>query len=55
MALQRQYIIGYNQWLQRSERVENGNSRRNEPLFLVSVDKLPTCSKYLDAGQEAGH
>jgi hypothetical protein len=21
----------------------NGNSRRNEPLFLVSVDKLPTC------------
>jgi hypothetical protein len=24
-------------------RCENGNSRRNEPLFLVSVDKLPTC------------
>jgi hypothetical protein len=24
-------------------RRENGNSRRNEPLFLVSVDKLPTC------------
>jgi hypothetical protein len=22
-------------------RRENGNSRRNEPLFLVSVDKLP--------------
>jgi hypothetical protein len=24
-------------------RRENGNLRRNEPLFLVSVDKLPTC------------
>jgi hypothetical protein len=24
-------------------RRENGNSRRNEPLFLVSVDKLPIC------------
>jgi hypothetical protein len=24
-------------------RRENGNSRRNEPLFLVSVDKLPCC------------
>ena len=24
------------------------NSRRNEPLFLVSVDKLPTCSCALE-------
>jgi hypothetical protein len=28
-------------------RCENGNSTRNEPLFLVSVDKLPTCSSLL--------
>jgi hypothetical protein len=29
-------------------RHENGNSRRNEPLFLVSVDKLPTCCQSLN-------
>jgi hypothetical protein len=29
-------------------RRENGNSRRNEPLFLVSVDKLPTCCVAMD-------
>jgi hypothetical protein len=31
-------------------RRENGNSRRNEPLFLVSVDKLPTCCSSRDPG-----
>jgi hypothetical protein len=35
-------------------RRENGNSRRNEPLFLVSVDKLPTCI-YQQVGNLSTH